>query len=217
MKNNYIFDKCILLIALSLIFLLFGVLSYKPKPIIYDGFSSRDFYVELPEPELIVELEIELKEPEVFEVYRKLNKTIASVPITVTYERLVLGNEYRVFLTAYCAEECGWNYSTSSGEICHREDDNYVPSTCAIDLNYFKYGTMLYVPSEDRVYIAEDTGAFRGMWIDTYQNSMSDVYSYNTRYETVYICWFEEVESTYYASGKFNLFNLVYNYNTFVN
>ncbi len=210
MKNNYIFDKCILLIALSLIFLLFGVILYRPKPIIYDGFRAKDMYVELPD--LVSKYEpVDRLEP-----VRELNRTIASVPITVTFEELVLGDGYRVFLTAYCAEECGWNYSTSSGEICHREDDNYVPSTCAIDLNYFKYGTMFYVPSEDRVYIAEDTGAFRGMWIDTYQNSMSDVYSYNTRYETVYICWFEEVESTYYIGGKCNLFNLVYNYNTFV-
>jgi 3D (Asp-Asp-Asp) domain-containing protein len=212
MKNNYIFDKCILLIALSLMFLLFGVILYGSKPIIYDGFRAKDMYVELPDL-------VSTYEPvDRLESVRELNRTIASVPITVTFEELVLGDGHRVFLTAYCAEECGWNYSTSSGEICHREDDNYVPSTCAIDLNYFKYGTMFYVPSEDRVYIAEDTGAFRGMWIDTYQHSMSDVYSYNTRYETVYICWFEEVESsTYYIGGKCNPFNLVYNYNAFVN
>ena len=189
---NNIVDKCILLISSALLFILFGIISYRPKPIIYTSISARDLYVELPK--LVSKYEpIDGLEP-----IRELNRTIASIPITVKYKRLVLGNEYKVFLTAYCAEECGWNYSTSSGTICHREIDNYVPSTCAVDLNYFRYGTMFYIPSEDRVYIAEDTGAFRGMWLDLYQDDISDVYSYNTRYENVYICWFEEVEKTYY-------------------
>ena len=48
---------------------------------------------------------------------------------------------------------------------------------------------MFYVPSEDRVYVAEDTGpGVRGLWLDTYQNDISDVYGYPSRYETVYLC-----------------------------
>lgn len=202
---NNLFDKCILLMVGSLVFLLFGVLSYEPKPIIYDGFRAKDMYVELPD---LVREEPKVTEPECLEVWREFNRKIAQVPITITYPKLVLGNEYRVFLTAYCAEECGWNYSTSSGAECHRssEDNRYEPTTCAIDLHYFRYGTMFYVPSEDRVYIAEDTGpGVQGLWIDTYQDDMSDVYSYNTRYENVYICWFEEVEETYYLGNKIML------------
>ena len=189
-----LFDTCVLLIALSLIFSLFGVLAIDPIPT-----------VEEPEPqveEIIVEApratptptptpEIEVSEPVVPEallVIQEINRQMGQV--TMTCSRLVFGNEYRVFLTAYCAEECGWNYSTSSGTICHRSNwvyRNYEPTTCAIDLRYFRYGTLFYVPSEDRVYIAEDTGpGVVGMWIDTYQEDMSDVYGYNTRYETVY-------------------------------
>lgn len=186
-----VFDTCILLIALALTFLLFGTIAYRPKPVVYDGFSSRDMYVELPD---LVREEPEIVEPEVFEVFRDFRRRIASMPRYVTLKRIVLYDSYRCFITAYCAEECGWSYSTSSGETCHRssEDNRYEPTTCAIDLRYFRYGTMFYVPSEDRVYIAEDTGpGVQGLWIDTYQDDMSDVYGYNTRYETVYTCEIE--------------------------
>lgn len=120
----------------------------------------------------------------------------------VEYVRVVLYDEYRFFITAYCAEECGWSYSTSSGAICHRASWDYrysEPTTCAIDRSYFGYDTLIYIPSEDRVYIAEDTGpGVRGYWIDTYQDDMSDVYGYNTRYETCYTCDLE-----YYSIGRY--------------
>lgn len=193
-------DKCILLIAASLVCLQFGILCYEPKTqFSFDnppGFTTKDMYVELPE----IERDPVIPESNpVFEELRELNIKIAEMPITITRTRMVLYDAHTVFLTAYCAEECGWNYSTSSGEICHRssEDNHYEPTTCAIDLRYFRYGTMFYVPSEDRVYIAEDTGpGVQGLWIDTYQDDMSDVYGYNTRYETVYICDFEDYEET---------------------
>ena len=116
--------------------------------------------------------------------------------IPLTCSRIVLKDSYKVFLTAYCAEECGWNYWTSSDTYCHRSSDwnRYEPTTCAVDLRYFQYGTLFYVPSEDRVYVAEDTGAFRGMWIDTYQDDISDVYGYDTRYETIYVVEIEQYE-----------------------
>ena len=192
-----VFDKCVLLFALALIFAMFAVLAYRPEPIVYTGFSSRDMYVELPKNIY------EHVEPEPVDVYanlRELHREMTQVPVTITYQDLVLYDSYTVFITAYCAEECGWNYSTSSDTICHRssEDNRYEPTTCAVDLHYFPYGTLFYVPSEDRVYVAEDTGAFRGMWIDLYQDDMSDVISYPTRYETVYICDFVECKETFY-------------------
>lgn len=201
-KTKRTFDICVLILTMGLLFALFGILAYRPKPVVYDGYSSRDMYVELPknwreEPE-------PMAEPEVFEWFREHKRKLSQVPITITYKQLVLGDGYRVFLTAYCAEECGWNYWTSSGEYCHRADGKSridEPTTCAVDLNYFRYGTMFYVPSEDRAYIAEDTGAFRGMWLDLYHDDMMDVLGYNTRYETVYICWYEEVEKTIMPSG----------------
>lgn len=209
---NKIFDQCILLIALALLFILFAIMNYEPKPIIYDGFSSRDMYCELPknwreEPEEV--------EPEIFEIHREFNRKLASVPITITYPKIVLDNEYRVFLTAYCAEECGWNYSTSSGEICHRSSDPYEPTTCAIDLRYFSYGTLFYVPSEDRLYIAEDTGSgVKGLWIDTYQDDMSDVHSYDTRYEAVYTAHIEYYEVTWLSNANHALWDILWDMKT---
>ena len=133
--------------------------------------------------------------PKVIEEYRELKRRMGEVHTTRC--EVILNNSYRMFITAYCAEECGWNYSTSSGEICHRSDwyNRYEPTTCAIDRGYFGYGTLFYIPSEDRVYIAEDTGSgVRGMWLDTYQDDIEDVYNYNTRYETVYTCEIEYYE-----------------------
>ena len=94
------------------------------------------------------------------------------------------------FITAYCAEECGWNYGTSSGAICHYEDDPYEPSTAAIDRRIHQYGDLFMI--DGKVYIAEDTGAFSGLWIDCYVETMDEVRSWNTRYETVYSVSYEE-------------------------
>lgn len=130
----------------------------------------------------------------VLEEHRKLWYMFDRIPIYINAKRVVLYDEYKLFITAYCSEECGWSYSTSSGATCHRssEANRYEPTTCAVDLNYFPYGTLFYVPSEDRVYVAEDTGAFSGMWIDLYQDDMSDVIGYPTRYEYCYTCEVEE-------------------------
>ena len=140
------------------------------------------------------EISLEPEIPKSFETAREIRRKIDEVPILRT--ELILSNEYRVFLTAYCAEECGWSYATSSGAECHRssDSDRYEPTTCAVDLRYFSYGELFYVPSEDRVYIAEDTGAFYGMWLDLYQSDMADVRYFNTRYETVYTCELRQYE-----------------------
>ena len=125
--------------------------------------------------------------------------------LTVTFTALELIDDYTVFITAYCAEECGWNYETSSGATCHRSsEENRInePSTCAVDLRYFGYSTLFYIPSEDRIYIAEDTGAFRGLWLDLYEESLSDVIYFPTRYETVYTC---EFVTRQIRSGDYNI------------
>jgi len=193
--NNKTFDTCVLLIALALLCLIFGVISYIPEPIVYTDFSAKDMIVPIPD-EVTIYRPAPTPEPtipESIEVNLELRRKMGEIPLTCS--RLVFYNEYRMFLTGYCAEECGWNYWTSNGTYCHRANwayRNSEPTTCAIDRSYFSYGTMFYVPSEDRVYIAEDTGpGVRGMWIDTYQNDMEDVYSYNTRYETV---WTVDIE-----------------------
>lgn len=191
MKNK--FDKCVLLSAIALLFMMFGSCamfsSYHGTPI--DKRERKEKIEYVREPHILYEKPIW----GVLEEHRKLWYMIDRVPIYLKAKRVILYDEYKMFITAYCAEECGWSYSTSSGEICHRssETDRYEPTTCAIDRSYFSYGTLFYVPSEDRVYVAEDTGpGVRGYWIDTYQDDMSDVTGYNTRYEICYTCEVEE-------------------------
>ena len=176
----------------ALILFLIGVMGtaiakdMKPQDekIVFDGFRPQDMVVPLPERKSPTPTPVPEEEDHFMEA-------LSDAEILV--KEMVIEDEYYVFLTAYCAEECGWNYWTSSGEYCHRSDweYRYEPSTCAVDLRYFPYGTLFYVPSEDRVYIAEDTGAFSGYWLDLYQSDMSDVVYYDTRYETIYTISFE--------------------------
>lgn len=191
--TNKIYDLICLLIISTLISTI-GIIILIQKPIeedTTDYFTPIDMYAEFPiltptpTPEPIL--------PSCIDDVREIRRRMGEV--TTTKTRLILGNEYRMFITAYCSAECGGSVTTSSGATVHREDDPYEPTTCAIDRRYFRYGDLFYVPSEDRVYIAEDTGsAVKGMHLDLFQNSMSEVRGYNTRYETCYRCHFEEYE-----------------------
>lgn len=193
-KNKQFSIIAMVLMIISLITLTYNVIIENKV-----FFSSKDMYVELPE--IVYSPPPEPEKIDMLEYSRWLQRAISDIEITVEYPRMCIGDSYRMFITAYCAEECGWNYSTSSGATCHRTvngDTIFEPTTCAIDLRYFRYGTLFYVPSEDRVYVAEDTGpGVKGLWMDTYQEDMSDVYGYNTRYETVYVCWYEDQVEDY--------------------
>ena len=172
------------------------VLVQEPAEAEPDYFCSMDMYVELPE---IKYEEVEIVYPDILDDYYDLKQELGS--ITFPKKRIVLGDSHRMFITAYCSAECGGSVTTSSGATVHRPDDPYEPTTCAIDRRYFRYGDLFYVPSEDRVYVAEDTGsAVKGMHIDLFQTSMGAVSGYNTRYETVYECRIEtyEVPSSHY-------------------
>lgn len=171
-----------------------GILFYIQNPVEVeepDYFTPVDMIADLPRLTPTPTPEPYL--PECIDNAREIRRRLGELTITKT--RLVLGNEYRMFITAYCSAECGGSTMTSSGATVHRSDDPYEPTTCAIDRRYFSYGDLFYVPSEDRVYIAEDTGsAVKGLHIDLFQNSMSEVRGYNTRYENIYRCEFEEYE-----------------------
>lgn len=199
------FDICIILGSLGLYFVLFGSLcdysNWISVPLQERDVSIKNENIEPPDTY------IRRVRPKMLDFYDSFKRHLDRIPLT-SY-RIVLGEEYTVFITAYCAEECGWNYWTSSGTYCHRAswlNRHTEPTTCAIDRNYFSYGDMFYVPSEDRVYIAEDTGAFRGMWLDLYQDDMSDVIWYPTRYETVYAC---EIEY-YSVCPSYHLYEWLY-------
>lgn len=221
MDTDRLFIPCISLITVSVMFTLLGLISYcftddsinSYEPIsivkqVEDDLSSILSDIPPQSTDVIEDAEYIPPALSAIENHQEIRRQMGEVILPCS--RLIIHNEYRVFLTAYCAEECGWNYWTSDGTYCHRADwvNRYAePTTCAIDLSYFCYGTMFYVPSEDRVYIAEDTGpGVRGMWIDTYQDDMSDVYGYNTRYETVYTC---EIEYYTVQASNYDIFRYI--------
>ena len=133
--------------------------------------------------------------------------------VKANYQVLVLDDCFKCFITGYCAcmECCGSTAGiTASGTYCHRSDEEHAifePSTCAIDMNYFDFGDMFYIPSENRTYIAEDNGAFRGIWIDLYQEEHNpDVVYFDTRYEWIYTCHIETRETT---AGIYNVHDFI--------
>lgn len=117
--------------------------------------------------------------------------------VDVTYTTLETEYLGRYFVTAYAPYECGYNgsnypkgWTTSSGAICHYSDDPYEPTTCAIDRNYHRYGELLMI--EGKVYVTEDTGAFSGLWVDCFVETMEEVYAWNTGYKSVYSVSYED-------------------------
>lgn len=124
--------------------------------------------------------------------------------VEITY--ITVETEYlcRGYITAYCAEECGWNYYTSSGEICHYEEAWYEPTTCAIDRSLFYYGDLFMI--DGKVYIAEDTGsAVKGLHWDLYRESMSEVQWFNSHYTEVYsVEYIEHKEKRRFLHEYFN-------------
>jgi len=217
---KHLFEVCILLLTMSLLFTLFGVIAYRPKPVCEDESDGVIILITpmvSPTPTGTPELEEPLA-IEVIETVRELNRQLGQVSLTC--KQIILVNKYRAYFTAYCSEECGYriygdetdNYPTghitSTGTICHRSSEfmRHEPSTCGVDPRYFAYGTLFYVPSEDRVYVAEDTGYISGAWIDTYQTSMEEMLAYNVRYEDV---WTIQLEEYSVLSSNYNVRPLV--------
>ena len=141
--------------------------------------------VEIPKPELIAKTERHTRFPVLMNSRADFEKVI--IPGT-TMETEYLGY---YFITAYCPEECGWSWSTSSGATCHYEDEWYEPTTCAIDRSVHGYNETILVGEPDdpnrKVYITEDTGpGVRGYWIDCFVETMSEVRSWDTGWRPCY-------------------------------
>ena len=201
--------------------MLFGVVAYRPQveEVVYEEIEDGIIPLVTTVSQPVITEDEPTQAEETIEVAREFKRRLGEVTLTCT--RIILVNEYRVFLTAYCSEECGYRvyedgtdnfptgHITSTGTICHRSSElmRYEPSTCGVDPHYFAYGTMFYVPSEDRVYIAEDTGYISGLWIDTYQTSMETMSAYDVRYENVWtieIEYYEVSSSIYHVQDKIN-------------
>ena len=123
----------------------------------------------------------------------ELRNTWQSIDIyytTIEYDYLG-----RYFITAYSDEETN-SRATASGVEVHYSDDPYEPTTCAIDRNYHRFGELFMI--DGHVYVAEDTGAFRGLWIDCFVETMEEVWDWPTGYKSVYTVEYKEN----YLSGK---------------
>lgn len=178
------------LLFFAAICLFHGLINIEPrKPVYEDSFNCKDFEVLIPKyewwkKEPVPEMGLTAR------AHTELLNAWMSVP--VTYTTIDLDYCGRHYITAYCPEECGYNgnnypagWKTSSGEICHYSDDPLVPTTCAIDRNYHKYGEYLMI--DGKIYVTEDTGpGVKGLWVDVFVETMEEVQSFGSHYTDVY-------------------------------
>ena len=164
-------------------------------------YSAQDFVAPIPKSDWYQTIPLP-EHNQVIDKHEELLETIQSVPITV-YVLRPLGTYY---ITAYCScSKCCWPSTgmTASGTTVHYEENPWDPTTCAIDRKLHNFGDTFYLKSEDRLYIAEDTGsAVKGKHIDLYFPDHSYVQSYGSHYEMVYTV--EEV--TFDSDLEFDLF-----------
>lgn len=149
--------------------------------------SIQESHVEKrEEPELKVEKYIN----RAIEAALQLRNSYNDVDVTVRY----ISTEYlgHYFITAYSDEETN-SRATASGVEVHYSEDPFEPSSCAIDLNYGRFGDLYMI--DNRVYVAEDTGAFRGLWIDCFVETMEEVMEWDTGYKSVYSVNYEHYKS----------------------
>ena len=123
--------------------------------------------------------------------------------IEVTYTVILTEYLGHYFITAYSDEETN-SRATASGIEVHYSEDNFEPTTCAIDRNYHRFGELFMI--DGHVYIAEDTGAFRGLWIDCFVETMEEVRAWDTGYKSVYSVEYEtrETEKREVLHERFN-------------
>lgn len=191
---NKVVDKVLILLAMSLLFSLYAVLSYR-EPISFEGYgfngyTPKDFEVELPQ------IDRTIKPNRMIAYNEHVLKGCYLDTVYITGAKVSIWGGERYYVTAYCPWECGFNgnnypvgWKTASGTICHRAswDNRYTePTTVAIDMSYNRFGDTFYIAEFDRVFIAEDNGAFRGKWIDIFYESYEEMASFPTGYYTVY-------------------------------
>ena len=155
----------------------------------YNGFRALDMIVPIPESEYVPP---PTPTPNVFR--ENLIDNVNELSIEYTDIELEYIGTY--YITAYCPWECGYNgenfpkgWYTASGTICHRADweNRYSePTTCAIDRRYHSFGDLFYIEEFDRVFVAEDTGAFSGKWLDLFYEDYDEMAAFPTGYYTVY-------------------------------
>ena len=108
--------------------------------------------------------------------------------IEVTYTVILTEYLGHYFITAYSDEETN-SRATASGIEVHYSEDNFEPTTCAIDRSLFSFYEIIAVGDgeERKVYITEDTGsAVIGRHVDVYRETLVEVQNFPTSYQPVY-------------------------------
>ena len=170
----------------------------KNPPEYKQGFTPKDFVVPLPKEQWNFKQAQKVNRLPQFDEWYQMRSLMAQLPCEYQYLEYEYIGYY--FLTAYAPEECGYNgsnfpkgWTTASDTICHYSDDWKTPTTCAIDRNYFGFGEYLLIgdpyssnPADKKIYVTEDTGAFRGKWIDVFRPNYADMAAFPTGYYPVY-------------------------------
>lgn len=145
-----------------------------------------------------------------------LKASLDSVSISAVYMEFDYMGDY--YITAYCPEECGYrtysdgsdNYPTgwvtSTGTICHREEEWWKPSTCGINTSINHYGDLFLI--DGKVFVAEDTGPGAvGHWIDTFMPDYESMASFGSHWTEVYSVSYSETEPVTGWHFDINSFN----------
>lgn len=110
--------------------------------------------------------------------------------VEITYRTIHTEYLGRYFLTAYSDEET-YSRETASGIEVHYSEDPFEPTTAAIDPRYHRFGELLMI--DGKIYVCEDTGAnVKGLWVDCFVETMEEVHSWETRYDSVYSVSYEK-------------------------
>lgn len=166
-------------------------------------FTPKDFEVPLPREQWKFKQTQKTNRLKQFDEWFEMRSIMYDVVCSYQYIEFEYLGMY--FVTAYAPEECGYNgenfpkgWTTASDTICHYSDDWKTPTTCAIDRNYHGFGEYLLIgdpysmnPTDKKIYVTEDTGAFRGRWIDCFVETMYEVDTWPTGYKPVYAVTFK--------------------------
>lgn len=184
MTEEKLISRCNILMTVATMAILSGIslVIVRPKETIHIQLASMMAKTEYEKP--VVEEKIRKvphPETELRNIWEK---------VTVTYQTVETEYLGRYFITAYSDEET-YSRATASGIEVHYSDDPYQPTTCAIDRRYHQFGELLMI--DGKIYVTEDTGSnVKGLWVDVFVETMEEVHSFDTRYESVYSVSYEE-------------------------
>ena len=200
MNTTKLFDACILLSAISWLFIMFGIISANAE-IPVDLSVDADVCESIPTPTPIptptsTPTPTPTPTSNRHVVYHDTFKKIYLNNISISVDRMEFEYIGDYYITAYCPEECGYRvYSdgsdnfpngwiTSTGTIAHREEEWWNPSTCGINTNYLSYGDHFLI--DGKIYVAEDTGYVTMPLIDLFMPSYEQMMTHGSHWTDVY-------------------------------